>query len=144
MHIQVIRLTDDAIIPEKAHADDAGYDLFARESKRIPPGETALIPTGIAIALPPWTEAQIRPRSGLALHHQITVLNTPGTIDAGYRGEIGVILINHGKQDFTVTKGMKVAQMVIAQILDTRLVETDNLDDTARGSDGFGSTGCST
>jgi len=141
LDIRIMKLTNDAILPEKAHEDDAGYDLFSRENLVVPPGECRLAPTGIALSLPPMTEAQIRPRSGLALHNQVTVLNTPGTIDAGYRGEIGVILVNHGKQDFTVTKGMKIAQMVIARVLDTRLIETDSLDDTDRGSGGFGSTG---
>ena len=141
MDVKVIKLAEDAILPAKAHEDDAGYDLYAREDLRIPPGESRLVPTGIALALPPMTEAQIRPRSGLALHNQVTVLNTPGTIDAGYRGEVGVILINHGKQDFAVTQGMKVAQMVIARLLPTRLVLADSLDDTARGGGGFGSTG---
>jgi len=139
--IRVRKLAQDAILPEKAHADDAGYDLFAQEDARIPPGGSKLIPTGIALALPPMTEAQIRPRSGLALKHQITVLNAPGTIDAGYRGEIGVIVINHGLQDFEVTKGAKIAQMVIGRVLPTLLEEADDLDDTARGSGGFGSTG---
>ena len=136
-----MKLSQDAVFPQKAHEDDAGYDLFANACVTIPQGETRLLPTGIALALPNGMEAQIRPRSGLALHDQITVLNTPGTIDAGYRGEIGVILINHGNKDFEVSKGMKIAQMVFARVLDTRLVEADNLDGTARGGGGFGSTG---
>ncbi|MEO1446929.1 MAG: dUTP diphosphatase, partial [Cyanobacteria bacterium J06635_11] len=107
----------------------------------IQPGETALVPTGIAIELPNGTEAQIRPRSGLALKHSITLPNTPGTIDAGYRGEIGVIMINHGKQAFEVLKGMKIAQMVIAPVIRAELEEVDSLSDTVRGDGGFGSTG---
>ncbi|MCL1849584.1 MAG: dUTP diphosphatase [Clostridiales bacterium] len=141
LDVKVIRLAEDAVLPAKAHEDDAGYDLFANESLVIPSGESRLVPTGVALALPPMTEAQIRPRSGLALHNQVTVLNAPGTIDAGYRGEIGVILINHGKQEFTVSKGMKIAQMVFASLLEVRLVEVASLDQTPRGDGGFGSTG---
>ena len=139
--IKVRKLTEDAVLPEKAHGDDAGFDLFAGEGMPVPAGESRLIPTGIALALPPMTEAQIRPRSGLALQHQITVLNAPGTVDAGYRGEIGVILINHGRETFDVKKGMKIAQMVIARVLPARILEADSLADTERGSGGFGSSG---
>ena len=139
--IPVKRLNDDALLPVKAHDDDAGYDLFACDSLTIPSGESRLVPTGVALALPPRMEAQIRPRSGLALRDQITVLNSPGTIDAGYRGEVGVILMNHGKEAFAVTKGMKIAQMVITALPDAMLVEADSLDATSRGSGGFGSTG---
>ncbi|MCL1806008.1 MAG: dUTP diphosphatase [Clostridiales bacterium] len=138
--IRVLRLRADATMPRKAHEDDAGYDLYACAETLIPAGESRLIPTGIALGLPPMTEAQIRPRSGLALNHQITVLNTPGTIDSGYRGEIGVILINHGQRGFLVEKGMKIAQMVVAPVLPTQLLEAESLDTTERGSGGFGST----
>ncbi|MGL5511112.1 MAG: dUTP diphosphatase, partial [Microcoleaceae cyanobacterium] len=124
-----------------AHPGDAGMDLCAVGETTILPGESQLIPTGISIELPPQTEAQVRPRSGLALKHQITVLNTPGTIDEGYRGEVGVILINHGKNPFVVTAGMKVAQMVIQSVLRVEVLEVEQLADTARGSGGFGSTG---
>jgi dUTP pyrophosphatase len=102
-----------------------------------------LIGTGLKIALPKHTEAQIRPRSGLALNHQITVLNTPGTIDSGYRGEIGVILINHGLSPFKVEVGMKIAQMVLASVLRGRILVVSELDDTSRGEGGFGSSGLS-
>ena len=121
----------------------AGIDLRANNDKDIiiASGETALIPTGIAIALPIGYEAQIRPRSGLALKSSVTVLNTPGTIDSDYRGEIGIILINHGKKDFTVTKGSRVAQMVIAKYEKSSLEFVTELSDTVRGSGGFGSTG---
>ena len=139
--IQVRKLNENAILPEKAHESDAGFDLFASETIMIPAGESRLVPTGLALGLPAMTEAQIRPRSGLALNHQITVLNTPGTIDAGYRGEIGVILINHGGQDFTVNRGMKIAQLVVAQVLPVKFTEAGRLDDTERGGSGFGSTG---
>ena len=116
-------------------------DLYSIEKVLIPSGESRLIKTGISIQLPIMTEAQVRPRSGMALKHSITVLNTPGTIDEGYRGEIGVILINHSKEDFLVTKHMKIAQMVVKPIYDIDIVEVDNLNETDRGEGGFGSTG---
>ncbi|MDJ0569037.1 MAG: dUTP diphosphatase [Pleurocapsa sp. MO_192.B19] len=141
MEIKILKLNSAAIIPCYSHPGDAGLDLFAIEEQEILPGETKLINTGIAIALPPNTEAQIRPRSGLALKHSITVLNSPGTIDAGYRGEIGILLINHGKIAFQVIPGMKIAQMVIASIVQAKIVSVDELNDTSRGIDGFGSTG---
>ena len=141
MILKVKKLTDDAIIPEYAHPGDAGLDLFANHSVNIEPGETKLIKTGITIELPPATEAQVRPRSGLALKHRVTVLNTPGTIDEGYRGEVGVILINHGKESFTVEKKMKIAQMVIKPVEQVIIEEAQDLRDTARGEGGFGSTG---
>ena len=141
MKIKIKRLKQEAILPFYEHLYDAGLDLISIEEVEILPGNSDLIPTGIAIELPPGTEAQIRPRSGLALKHQITVLNTPGTIDEGYRGEIGVILINHGKQTFKVTKGMKIAQMVIAPVIRVEIEEVDQLSDSSRGSGGFGSTG---
>ncbi|BAZ45199.1 deoxyuridine 5'-triphosphate nucleotidohydrolase [Chondrocystis sp. NIES-4102] len=141
MEIKILKLDDSAIIPSYSHAEDAGLDLFAIASTTILPGETKLIPTGIAIALPLGTEAQIRPRSGLALKYSITVLNSPGTIDAGYRGEIGIILINLGKQPFQVIPGMKIAQMVIASIIQPKLTIVQQLDNTTRGIGGFGSTG---
>ena len=139
--VHVLRLREDALLPEKAHESDAGYDLFSAEDLLIPAGESRLAPTGLALGLPPLTEAQIRPRSGLALNNQITVLNAPGTVDAGYRGEIGVILINHGKTGFQVKKGMKIAQLVVSQVLPVQFIEAENLDRTERGSGGFGSTG---
>jgi dUTP pyrophosphatase len=107
----------------------------------IAPGGHALIPTGLAIALPAGTEGQVRPRSGLALRHAITVLNTPGTIDADYRGEIGVILINLGHESFVVSRGMRIAQLVIQPVVRARIQEVDHLDQTSRGGGGFGSTG---
>ncbi|MFM8332786.1 MAG: dUTP diphosphatase [Candidatus Methylumidiphilus sp.] len=135
------KLETDAILPSYAHPGDAGMDLSAWQALTIPPGESALVRTGLAVQLPPNTEAQVRPRSGLALKHKITVLNTPGTIDEGYRGEIGVILINHGKQDFAIDKGMKIAQLVIKPVLRVHIEEVQNLDETTRGTGGFGSTG---
>ncbi|KOS68174.1 deoxyuridine 5'-triphosphate nucleotidohydrolase [Lysinibacillus contaminans] len=131
----------DAKLPVKAHPTDAGFDVFSIENVVISSGEYKLIKTGISIELPSNTEAQIRPRSGLALKHGITVLNSPGTIDEEYRGEIGVILINHGKSDFVVEKHMKIAQMVIAPVMQVEIKEIAVLSDTDRGTGGFGSTG---
>lgn len=139
--LKIRKLDQSAVTPAYAHATDSGLDLFAMEAVHIPAGETRLISTGIAIELPLGTEAQIRPRSGLALKRQITVLNAPSTIDENYRGEIGIILINHGKDTFSVTKGMKIAQMVIAPVLHVEVQEVDKLSETDRGSNGFGSTG---
>ena len=141
MKIKILKLDESATIPKYSHPGDAGLDLFSIEEQIILPGETKLIHTGIVIELPTGTEAQIRPRSGLALKHSITVLNTPGTIDAGYRGEIGVILINHGKNPFTVLSGMKIAQMVIASVISAEIVTDEELSSSSRGSGGFGSTG---
>ncbi len=141
MEIEIVKLNPAAIIPCYAHPGDAGLDLFSIEEASISPGETKLIKTGIAIALPANTEAQIRPRSGLALKHSVTVLNSPGTIDAGYRGEIGVILINHGKKVFQVIPGMRIAQMVIASIILPKVTVVRELNRTSRGNKGFGSTG---
>jgi dUTP pyrophosphatase len=141
MKLKILKLTDLAILPKYEHPDDSGLDLFAIEELEIPSGESKLIHTGISIQLPQGTEAQIRPRSGLALKHQITVLNTPGTVDEGYRGEIGVILINHGVHSFRVTKGMKIAQMVITPVIHVEVEEVDELSNTSRGVGGFGSTG---
>jgi dUTP pyrophosphatase len=142
MHIlKVKKLSKTAAIPSYAHPGDAGMDLFSDEELTIRPGEFKVVKTGIAILLPTSTEAQVRPRSGLAAKHGITVLNTPGTIDEGYRGEIGVILINHSKVDFAVTRGMKIAQMVIAPVVRAAAQEADELDDSSRGTGGFGSTG---
>jgi dUTP pyrophosphatase len=130
-------------LPHYATAHAAGMDLRAAVSEEIvlSPGERALIPTGLAIALPEGFEAQVRPRSGLALKHGITVLNSPGTIDADYRGEVGVILINHGQQAFPVARGERIAQMVVAPVSHIGWQEAESLDDTARGAGGFGSSG---
>lgn len=139
--LKVKRIHKDAKLPRYAHFNDAGLDLFAVEEVLIKASETALIKTGIQIELPIQTEAQIRPRSGLALKNGITVLNTPGTIDEGYRGEIGIILINHSKEDFLVEKGMKIAQMVIKPVWQVEVSEVEELSDSIRGEGGFGSTG---
>ena len=141
MKLKVKKIHPQAKLPEYAHTGDAGMDLFSVEEKCIAPGETALIKTGIIIELPPDTEAQVRPRSGLALKNSITVLNSPGTIDEGYRGEIGVILINHGREEFKVEAQMRIAQMVIKPIIRVRIEEVEEVMDSDRGTGGFGSTG---
>lgn len=130
-------------LPHYATAGAAGLDLLAAIDGEIEilPGRRAAIPCGIAIELPLGVEAQVRPRSGLALNHGVTVLNAPGTIDSDYRGEIKAILINHGNVPFTITRGAKIAQMVIARHEQAQLVESDSLTDSARGAGGFGSTG---
>lgn len=128
-----------------AYASDlaAGADVRAciKENIVIAPGDAALIPTGVKVAIPEGYEIQVRPRSGLALKNKITVLNTPGTIDADYRGEIGVILINHGHDSFTVTPGMRIAQLVVAQVIQASFILETALTTTARGDGGFGHTG---
>ncbi len=141
MQLKVKKLTPDAILPSYAREGDAGLDLFAAKPLVIEPGRSQLVPTGIAIELPPGTEAQVRPRSGLALKHALTVLNTPGTVDEGYRGEVGVILINHGSAPFSIERGMKIAQMVVSPRVQVAVVEVAELSDTQRGAGGFGSTG---
>lgn len=130
-------------LPNYATSHSAGMDLMAAISEDIiiKKGERKLVPTGIAIALPDGYEAQVRPRSGLALKNGITVLNTPGTIDADYRGEVGVILINLSDENFTITRGMRIAQMVIAPYIQAKMVQVEDLDSTSRGTGGFGSTG---
>jgi dUTP pyrophosphatase len=143
--VPVIRLPHGAglDLPAYATAHAAGVDLLAAIDKDVvlAPGGRALIPTGLAIALPEGYEAQVRPRSGLALKHGITLPNSPGTIDADYRGEVGVIIMNSGSEPFTVTRGMRIAQMVVAPVSSLRWSEVERLPDTARGSGGFGSTG---
>ena len=134
-------------IPKYESEGAAGLDLLAAisESKNIIilPGKAEMVPTGIAIALPKGFEAQIRPRSGLAAKNGITILNSPGTIDSDYRGEISAMLINHSKVNFEIERGMRIAQMVIAPVVQFNLIKTDTLDETKRGAGGFGSTGIS-
>jgi dUTP pyrophosphatase len=135
----------DLPLPSYQSALAAGLDLLAAVPDDRPvviaPGARALVPTGIAIALPAGYEAQVRPRSGLAARHGLTVLNTPGTIDADYRGEIQVILVNHGSDSVTIARGMRIAQMIVAAVTRAELHAVVTLDETARGSGGFGSTG---
>lgn len=143
--VSVVRLfhADGLPLPDYATPESAGCDLFAAVEKDIilPVGKRALIPSGIKIMLPDGYEAQIRPRSGLALKHGVTLLNSPGTIDSDYRGEIGIILINHGESDFIVTRGMRIAQMVIAPVTYVEWNEVEELNASSRGEGGFGSTG---
>ena len=139
--LKIRRLSPSAIVPAYAHPGDAGLDLCSAVAASIEPGERKLIGTGISIELPPNTEGNLRPRSGLALKHGITVLNAPGTIDCGYRGEVGVILINHGLARFDVKPGMKIAQLIVAPCLTVAVEESSDLADSSRGQGGFGSTG---
>ncbi|HAU35221.1 dUTP diphosphatase [Lysinibacillus fusiformis] len=141
VEVKIKRMHADAMLPMQANPGDAGMDLYSIETVEIPAGGTKLIKTGIQIELPKGTEAQIRPRSGLALKHSITVLNSPGTIDEGYRGEIGVILINHGQNTFLVEKSMRIAQMVIQFVPTIQLLEVNELSQTVRGTSGFGASG---
>lgn len=139
--LKVKLIKEDAKLPQYANPGDAGLDLFSVEEKIIKPGEFELISTGISLELPPGTEAQVRPRSGLALKHGITLLNSPGTIDEGYRGEVKVMLINHGKREFKVEKHMRIAQMVVAPVTRMNVIEVEEISDSVRGEGGFGSTG---
>ena len=141
MTLRFRKVHPDAVLPAYAHPSDAGMDVRSVEDLTIAPGKRALVHTGLVMLLPPMYEAQVRPRSGLALKSGVTVLNTPGTIDSGYRGEVGVILANLGDADFQVKKGDKVAQIVIAPVTQPEIVETTEVDETDRGSGGFGSTG---
>jgi dUTP pyrophosphatase len=143
MKLAIQKLANGADLPLPGYATEgaAGLDLIAAEALDLAPGARAAVPCGIAIALPQGYEAQVRPRSGLALHHGVTVLNAPGTIDCDYRGEVKAILINHGEAAFRVTRGMKIAQLVIARCEKAELEERSELPGSARGTGGFGSTG---
>lgn len=142
--IEIPTISEDTDhIPHYGSELAAGADVRASltEDLIIPAGQSALVPTGIKVAIPAGYEIQVRPRSGLAFKHQLTVLNTPGTIDADYRGEICVILINHGKTDFTITPGMRIAQLVVASVVQARFIPANELAGTIRGAGGFGHTG---
>ena len=147
LNLRIARLPHGVDLPLPAYqsAFAAGLDLYAAVPADAPvmitPGSYAKIPTGITLALPPGTEGQVRPRSGLAAQHGVTLLNTPGTIDADYRGEVSVLLINHGRAPFEVTRGMRIAQLIIADIVRVTVREAEELDNTERGAGGFGSTG---
>jgi dUTP pyrophosphatase len=147
MKISLRRLTHGEGLPTPSYASEgaAGLDLYAAlpagQKLVLEPGARDLIPTGIEIALPAGYEAQVRPRSGLAVKQGVTVLNAPGTVDSDYRGEVKVLLINHGGQPFEILRGMRIAQLVVAPVARATLVEVDELDETARGAGGFGSTG---
>ena len=129
------------LAPRKAHADDAAYDLRSRQELVITPKTTVLVPTGLFLEIPPGYEAQIRSRSGLALKNALSLPNAPGTIDAGYRGEVGVIIYNRGEVPFQVRRGDRIAQMVISKLPEVELVEVEELEASTRGAGGFGSTG---
>lgn len=145
--VRIERLPHAEGLPPPAYetTGSAGMDLRAAVEENLPvilaPGARALVPTGLKIALEPGYEAQVRPRSGLALKHGVTCLNSPGTIDSDYRGEVGVILINHGQEPFVIRRGERIAQLVVARHEQAALVEVEALDETARGAGGFGSTG---
>jgi len=141
--ILIKRLSKTVILPKYETAGSSGVDIVANieHEIEIKPGKTEIVPTGLAVSIPQNFEIQIRPRSGLAAKNQITVLNTPGTIDADYRGEIKVILINLGNKSFKVEKGLRIAQMVLCPIIKANLREVETLDETKRGAGGFGSTG---
>ncbi|WP_420101846.1 dUTP diphosphatase [Bosea sp. (in: a-proteobacteria)] len=143
--VPIRRLPHGADLPLPAYetAGAAGLDLRAAiaEPLTVPPGRRQLVPTGLALQLPEGFEAQVRPRSGLALRHGVTVLNSPGTVDRDYRGEVSVVLINHGEEPFRIARGDRIAQLVIAPVTQARLVEVDMLDETERGAGGYGSTG---
>ncbi|WP_370639282.1 dUTP diphosphatase [Corynebacterium sp. CNCTC7651] len=140
--LRVKRLHPDAVLPMRAHAGDAGADLYAAEDVTLAPGERALIGTGIAIALPMGTVGLIHPRSGLAAKHGITIVNAPGTVDAEYRGELKVCLLNTDRaKAFEVTRGMRIAQLVVQRVELVGFEEVEELDETARGTGGYGSTG---
>jgi dUTP pyrophosphatase len=147
VRVEILQLPngEGLALPAYQSALAAGLDLLAAVPEDAPiilaPGKFTLVPTGLAIALPPGYEAQVRPRSGLAARHGVTVLNAPGTVDADYRGEIGVPLINHSDVPFTIRRGERIAQMVIAQVAQAELVPVTSLSSTTRGSGGFGSTG---
>ncbi len=129
------------LVPSKAHHDDAAFDLRSRIDLELPVGRSTLVPSGVYIELPIEYEAQIRPRSGLALKHDLMLTNSPGTIDAGYRGEIGVIMYNAGQKEFSIKRGDRIAQMVICKLPEVELELSDSLSETLRGEGGFGSTG---
>lgn len=141
MTVHFQKLTPTAMLPCYAHPGDAGMDLFADEACVLQPGAWAAISTGLRMGLPPGTEGQVRPRSGLAARFGVTVLNAPGTIDEGYRGELRVLLINHGTAPFAIEPGMRVAQLVVAPVVRAEIAEGPVTDATARGAGGFGSTG---
>tara|TARA_Y100000310_G_scaffold201229_1_gene201302 strand:+ start:2006 stop:2440 length:435 start_codon:yes stop_codon:yes gene_type:complete len=140
LKIQVTK-TSDAQIPQYAHDGDSGVDLFAAEEYELKPMERHLISTGLKIAIPQGYEAQVRPKSGLAINHGISVINTPGTIDSSYRGEVKVLMVNLGQESYKVEPGKKIAQMVFAKVEKAIFEESQDLNSTTRGEGGFGSTG---
>lgn len=138
---KIVRDLDFDPVPKYAHEGDAGADLFAAEQVQIGPGERAVVPTGIAVAIPYGFEGRVQPRSGLALKQGVTVVNTPGCVDAPYRGEVGVLLINHGDKVFTAYRGDRIAQFIISPVVRAEFERVDELSDSVRGNGGWGSTG---
>ena len=143
LRVQISRLRPDAIVPRYQSADAAGMDLHAAldQPVRVEPGRTAVVSTGLAMAIPRGFEGQVRPRSSLARRHAVTLTNSPGTLDADFRGCVEILVINHGREPFTINPGERIAQLVIAPVLQAQLVEVDELPTTERGAGGFGSTG---
>lgn len=141
MKVQMTKIDKELPTPHYKHHGDAGMDIYSREDAVLQPGEFKIIPTGIKMAIPHGYEVQVRPRSGLAAKNGVSIVNTPGTIDAGYRGEFAVILINHGKQPFEVKRADRIAQIVFNRIETAELEEVEELPESTRGEGGFGSTG---
>ena len=141
MKLKIHKVDKDLPTPEYSHKGDAGMDLYSADEGTLAPGEFKLFSTGVKLAIPDGHEIQIRPRSGLALKHGISIVNAPGTIDAGYRGMVGVVLINMGKETYNVKKGDRIAQMVAKKVEQAEIMEVETLDDTSRGDGGYGSTG---
>jgi len=142
VRLEIKKVRDGAVVPARAHAGDAGMDLAACERVELAPGARALVPTGLAVAIPDGYAGYVQPRSGLAAKHGISIVNTPGLVDSGYRGELLVNLVNHDDDEpFVVEPGMRIAQLVILQVPPVELVEVDELPDSERGADGFGSSG---
>ena len=142
VRLQIKKVRDTAVVPARAYSGDAGMDLAACERVELAPGARALVPTGLAVAIPDGYAGYVQPRSGLAAKHGISIVNTPGLVDSGYRGELLVNLVNHDDtQAFVVEPGMRIAQLVILQVPPVELVEVDELPDSERGADGFGSSG---
>jgi len=141
MEIKFQRINEDAIIPRFAKEGDAGLDITSINDCELQPGQHLLVKTGLKMEIPFGYEAQVRPRSGLALKNKITVLNSPGTIDSGYRGEVGVIMMNHSNESFKVNKGDRIAQLIIAKHETPKIQEVEELEESKRGEGGFGSTG---
>lgn len=141
LRIKIKKIKESAILPHYAHEGDAGVDLYSTEDYVLRPGQIVLVSTGLSMAIPKGYEGQVRPKSGLALKHGISVCNSPGTIDSGYHGEIGVISINHSNEEFKIEKGIKIAQMIFNKVEEAEFEEVEELDNTKRGEEGFGSTG---
>lgn len=141
MKMKIKKLHVDAVIPSYQSQGAAGFDFHSIENLTLKPGQRVLIGTGLAVAVEKGFELQVRPRSGLALKHGISLVNTPGTVDSDYRGEIKILLINHGDEDFNITKGQRIAQGVINEIYQAKMQIVQDLDETVRGENGFGSTG---